>query len=816
MPGDAYAPDPQIGELAPPAESPPARLRVRGWGWLWLLPPLTLLVALRVYVLHGDPSDFPLDRNIATALALTRAEPADSRFFPPPPERPEFPAILIGGRLLAALGADPIVAGRSVTLAAGLLTAIALYLLGRRLSGRPALGLIAVWLHAILPMAIFMERSLLPDALMNAALTWSIVAAAGIRPPDPRRGNGLFSLLARSAAVALLLTAAALAKLPAVFFAPVAGFLLPWSVGWRRPAGWIALAVVAGLTWLGVCAWYRLSPFNPLPGLERISQNTNNLLGSVDQLFRPAMLRLVVARITLVLTLPGLLLALAGWIALQSHPGRKGWLNLWALLGFLFVWLTLGANTYWAAAIAPVGMLLAGCALLRLARQPRLAWGLPVLAVAAWLDPARAQIADYLETRPGLHALAQIGERWFRAPDAPVPNPRPLFYGQVPDDIRYFTGYPGVTLRSWDYDAAVRELEAGRFDFLLSTHMNGERIVGELFSRKPILDFDLRSHILYGTRAQANLGRPVEQAPAGGMALDLEGELIVLAAEVDQTNPAPGEAIELRLTYRKGPRWPRVVPAVLFFSHADSRQTFLPPPRSQGAYFTSWPWPLLQTPDFAQGDTEQMVHRFDLPRAMPEGRYDLFLALARDFVAPSPRGEPRPLAITLDVRHREAPAAGAPQPVDWSDALWLIPFFHAEWTPRGIVTLAQLNSQSSRLPQSQVWWAPNLAPGDYLLALRLAARPAGENPADAWPVLKIARPDGSEQTVEIAHEDARTLRLPFSWRGPGDYLHFTLANPLYGTRSRHPFPLYPHDLLYGSRVIELHGATVLPAAAGGE
>jgi hypothetical protein len=72
--------------------------------------------------------------------------------------------------ILAAIrmlfGGDPLVGGRLVSLTAGLLSTVAVYAAGRKLSGELA-GILAALMYSVMPYAVFYERIAYTDALVN-------------------------------------------------------------------------------------------------------------------------------------------------------------------------------------------------------------------------------------------------------------------------------------------------------------------------------------------------------------------------------------------------------------------------------------------------------------------------------------------------------------------------------------------------------------------------------------------------------------------------------------------------------------------------
>ncbi|MBI2195608.1 MAG: glycosyltransferase family 39 protein [Candidatus Levybacteria bacterium] len=69
---------------------------------------------------------------------------------------------------------DPLLAGRLVSVIAGLATMIGLYLLGRELFKNKWIGLVSSFLYLIFPMALVYDRMALYDSLVGMFMVWSL------------------------------------------------------------------------------------------------------------------------------------------------------------------------------------------------------------------------------------------------------------------------------------------------------------------------------------------------------------------------------------------------------------------------------------------------------------------------------------------------------------------------------------------------------------------------------------------------------------------------------------------------------------------
>ena len=768
---------------AGPRERRGDRLRMRD---LWAVPALALLVALRLAWVQGDPSDFPIDRNINAALqirgAVERSAPGLTggnlrALFEPWRESPEFPFIRLAGWLTAAAGGDPIAGARLFSLLASLAGGVALWLIGRRIDRR--VGLVALWLYAVDPLSVFIGRTLLPDGLMAALLIGAFWAAgAGLRGRRP----------AWMLAAGALLTLAALAKLPAFFFAPAIAAAFLQATGWRRGAAWGWLAGVGVASLLIVCAWYGIEPWNPMRRLAELSAQSNNLLRALPVALSPGGLAVTADRLLLALTLPGLLLATMGWLLAQGRRGTCVWLNAWFLSGVLFVMATIAANTYWAWPAAPAGLLLAAMAVVHLARVSR--WSLAALALlglVALVDPATTRVRHDMVRKP---AYARLGHA------ARGLAGRRIFYGTAPADVSWFAGGKG---KSWDAPPADPERLPGEreADWLLSTRMGGETAFDRLFERRPVAATRPGDWVIWA------LGRSPGRAAAGaGEAAPLAEGLGVVALETERRVAAPGETLRIQATFARDAASTAPLPAVaLEFVHAPTGEALTLMPRAGGAWFAAWFYPRVQLPDFDTGARETVHWRYQLPDQMPAGRYDLRLRPLGEEGAPIVDDAASSVTVTGALEVVREATAQSTLAVDPAEAVWL--------RPVTVVEPGWFGGQSTRhllAGGGQCWLAPALPAGRYRLKVSGEGWWLGDDPHTRWPLVEVFRPgEVSAGALPFNRGVAVTRSLDLDWAGPGDWLMLRLVNPATDYLAPRPFPLYPGEAARGIRAVVLRG-----------
>ncbi len=776
---------------------------------------LVLLVALRLAFVHGDPSDFPEDRNIAASIQVRllaqelppselRLNLATIKTLLRPHQRvaegagslrepnnltPEFPFVRLIGYTATGLGADPLVVIRLFSLAMALVTGLGIYVLGRRIG--PWVGELALVLYAVAPLSVLIGRSLLPDPLMMAGVVWAIVAAGTGRPTAPPHA---------AAAMTFWLIVAALAKLPALAFAPLAALGYMQAVGWRRTAGWAWLAASALLVYLVVCVWYRLAPWDPLPGLRALSQGTSNLLASTDIALSAPGLELLAMRMALALTWPGLLLAGLGWLLAQSRPGTRLWLNALWLGSLLFVLVTVGANTYWAYAALPAGCLLAGLAIVELQRHGR--WSLLALALLAagllWIDPTLRRVGGYLAVQPAYARLREAAVGRVEAGES-------IFYGVYPDDVAWFAGGRGP---SWDWPP--EDLRASRgwenHRYLFSNRMDGEPVMEQLFELKPVVETEATHYVVFEVAAGARPGEPLDAATLldGALAEPIDlGGVRLLALRARPALAVPGDWVRLEAVFERTVGDPPRLALELL--HEPSGQALPLTPRSGGASFGRWGRPRIQLPTFTRAPQERMTYEYRLPWLMPLGAYSARLVVLDENSRPLEPAQTATVPLELEVRGD--PKGRLLAPLDLAEAVWLHPMRHrmASWWGR---------PRENWLLQGETvcWLAPPHEPGRYLLAIDARADWLGDDPDSRWPVVEIGRPDAAEnQYLEFNSPGSRRREAIIDWRGAGDVIALRIANPGINYSVRQPFALYPGHLSGGSRLIQIEQVELLPA-----
>lgn len=766
---------------------------------------IVALIGARLLFVHGDPSDFPQDRNIAAGMQIREAVrdyPLNKFGFETIvgvcqsfPATPEFPFMRIVGWIAGSVGKDPIVACRLFSVLMALATGIGIYILGWRISG--AVGLVAIWMFALAPMAVFMGRALLPDGIMIAALVWAVVASGAGLSEAPK--NAPLRL-------AVWLAIACLAKLPAVVFAPVVAVAYLSVAGWRNWRAWVYCAVSMLVVYLVVCLWYGLAPWWPFSGLARLSSGTNNLLSATDVALSAQGFELTAMRLVLALTWPGVMLAFAGWAVAQGKPGQRAWVNTFCILSIFFVLLTIGANTYWAAAAVPAGCILAALAAVEIARFGR--WTVaPLVAVSAlvlWIDPGVRQIGRYLATQPQLTDLRRAA---IRLGD----NGPSIFYGFDLDDVAWFVDKPGKTWTEAPGDLAkMRSWE--RYQYLYSSRMGGEPAMGQLFRTKPVVDTRAGDFVVFSVNEKVRFGENPFTPSAGGYTPINPKDFVQTGAftiqfHTTQYTASPRDPLSIKMVFKNSPAPP---PVGIEFVHAATGEALPIAPRSGGAWFNRWCMPRIQIPQTTptvRGEIDlnafvQMTYGFRLPPLMPGGPYTIRLRqLDENSAAPIDDGINTP--VTVNVSYPELNAA--PLKINLADAVWSHPT--RIWKP---AWLGKETCVWALQGDGRVWLSPRLAAGRYRLKIRGRGEYVGSDPRTRWPILEVHQPGRSDKKIEFRSSCAATHEIEISLRGPDDFIRLRVANPMIDYSVTRPFPLYPSELSGGSKMIELMGIEFLP------
>ncbi|MFQ5673625.1 MAG: ArnT family glycosyltransferase [Nitrospinales bacterium] len=138
--------------------------------------------------------------------------------------------------------ADPLVAGRTVSILAGGFSLAGVYLIGRRLYG-PAVGIVAAWCYVFLPYTLLFDRLALVDSLLSALGVWIFLVAWSLARSPDRRYSGYLLL-------GVLLGLSLLTKATGLLFFPVVAMVFLLYRRHRQPG----LAVGAGLALLAAAA----------------------------------------------------------------------------------------------------------------------------------------------------------------------------------------------------------------------------------------------------------------------------------------------------------------------------------------------------------------------------------------------------------------------------------------------------------------------------------------------------------------------------------------------------------------------------------
>lgn len=798
------APPSELSQDAPSLEpSAAAQGRSSFFGWLWGLrwfwPVLLLLIASRAVLIHGDPTDFPMDRNIAAGIyngrfvretALNQLHFNWKHYAPLfyQPEAPEFPFMPIFARLMAIGGVTPLVAGRLFSLLSAVLSGVGLFIIGSRLHSRAA-GIAALWLYALIPFSIFMGRCLLPDSLMVAATIWSFVAAGA-----PAGGSGW----RRVCATTFWLVLTALAKIPALFFAPAVALLMMQRLGWRRPSSYLKVAITAALTFLVVAWWYNL--WHPIAGVQRLSAGTNNVVASLGQMSPTRVLWVAANRIVLALSLPGVFLALLGFGFLQNRRDRLPF-TIWLLLALVFVPLTVRANTYWVYPIVPIGCLLGAVALLESGRFfPRLPLAV-VLVALFWVCPSTAKVKEYLTVLPEYRGLRDDADRVMTDKYAFV-----YYLGKLPSDLRYFANRPGNGSGAVAGDTAAIMTELSRKDqryaYLVSNHMAGDPALETFFNTKPILLNRQGRYVIFGVGEYDHLGESLQVLPqTTHPEIDLGGVLSILDATLSSTTVKPGAELGLSMTFAKGNQFQVQTPLnlLLEFIHEPTGERFHLTATRGGMEMSNWAFPMLQPPSFANlaALAQRMQYTFQISPQMPAGRYQLRVALLAEKGRSVVIAPPQAMSyLSLEV---EAPAALAHTPltIPLEDGLWRNPAFSTR-----VSWLGEWRKVAS-IVFNDVRMRPALPAGEYQIAITAYGVPIGSGGRDIWPMLSIRKPIGGGLPVSIPinSERTRTYTAKFNWGGPQDFLALRLANPQLDASPSEDFALYLEDTTRGMRKV---------------
>jgi hypothetical protein len=598
--------------------------------------------------------------------------------------------------------------------------------------------------------------------------------------------------------VALLagaLTLASLAKLPAVFFAPAAAALLMERLGWRNKGAWIKLGLCALAVYLATCLWYKIMPWNPVAGLARISSTTNNIMSSLGDLAGTHAAWVAAMRFVLALTLPGVFLAVLGWVFAQERPGRI-WINAWTLLAILFVPVTIRANTYWAYSVVPVGCLLGGLAAAELGRlYPAGRWPLAAALLGLfWLCPSREKISDYRALQPDYEELRDVAARTLSANELD----EAYYLGRISSDLQYFVHHRSEqSTDNPDIGQLLAALRQHPYKWVITNRMVEDPVVETLFGLKPVLAARPAQFAIFDA-ADKPLGEVVQNAAprtTQTAEMDLGGALKVVEVKAPATKLAPGATLELSVIYEKGPKLQEGTALALEFKHQARGALVALPPTRGGMLMVSWAQPLLQAPDFSDGPVKRMQYTFEIPAHLPAGTYEVRMAAVTDKKRPAADGQKIKLPLTIEILP-PATLAKAPLTLRPEDGFW-----SNRVRGTAVSWLGTQRRETVLTSFGQLWLRPALPAGEYRLAITARGLPAGVDPQERWPILRLRKPGQNGEPVEIPLKGGatQTVTVPLKWGGPQDFLNFTIANPKMDTTPGEPFGLYLDDFARGNR-----------------
>jgi 4-amino-4-deoxy-L-arabinose transferase-like glycosyltransferase len=307
---------------------------------------------------------------------------------------------------LLPLGEDPLLTGRVLSAAVGLLSGVGCYLLARRLYPERAVALVAVALVAICPYLLFFDRTSMADGTLCALAVWCLWLSLVVlhhRSPWPAVGLGM------------CLGLAVTAKLSGLIFLAFP-LLVAWL--WRAELSWRRSLSRLGVAWL-------IAAFGLLPTLLDLAPQLASTLerswvrsedqGIVQLVRLEHNLEEIVIALWAYLTPPLVMLGLVEVGRSWRRRARPSWLlALAALVILAFFLVTTGEGKFhyrYALPAFPFGLILAARAMValsgwlwsRLAGTARwvgytllvglaLLVSLPALRFDYWLltDPAQA------------------------------------------------------------------------------------------------------------------------------------------------------------------------------------------------------------------------------------------------------------------------------------------------------------------------------------------------------------------------------------------------------------------------------------------
>jgi len=305
---------------------------------------------------------------------------------------------------LLPLGADPLLTGRLLSAAIGLLSGAGCYLLARRLYPEPVVALVAAALVAVCPYLLFFDRMSMADGTLSALTVWSLWASL-----VALRHRSTWPTLGLGACLGLAVTAK-LSGLICLAFPLLVAWLWREELGWRRSLGRL------GIAWLIAALGLLPTLLDLAPQLASTLERSWVRPGNqgISQLVRlEHNLAEIVTGLWAYLTPPLVLLGLAE-VGRSRRARSSALLALAALVIVAFFLVTTGDGKFhyrYVLPAFPFGLILAARALVALAGWlgARLASGargvsravlaglvllacLPALQFDDWLlsDPSRA------------------------------------------------------------------------------------------------------------------------------------------------------------------------------------------------------------------------------------------------------------------------------------------------------------------------------------------------------------------------------------------------------------------------------------------
>jgi 4-amino-4-deoxy-L-arabinose transferase-like glycosyltransferase len=240
---------------------------------------------------------------------------------------------------------NPLLAARTLSAVAGLLTAIGCYFLARHLYQRDDVALVSIFLYATTPYVLFYERMGMADGLLSMLAVWSLLLSL----IAIRQGRWWQTL-----ALGLCLGLTAATKLNGAVFL-VFPILATWFWWGERPFRQVVQTLLAG--WLLAAPWLLPSLLDLSPQLASSIERSwlNSTEKGISHLIRLSHnFNAIAITLWAYLTPPYLLLALIEIGRSLRRRERASWLlTLAALSTLAFFFLTAGLDKFFARYILP-------------------------------------------------------------------------------------------------------------------------------------------------------------------------------------------------------------------------------------------------------------------------------------------------------------------------------------------------------------------------------------------------------------------------------------------------------------------------------